>query len=286
MASDHQYQPLDGEERDPADEKSLGVDWSDSTQIIPTHTRSFIIFMSIFLISISANVLLVLDNARLKNASRDWGKTKYSGITFDTQIPFHSYTEFWNPNISREKSDAAWDAIETNPMAVSLHDNYAKDVGLAPSTRFPWDTERSIYYIKGFHDLHCLKFLRKAIMSKHYGENQNFSLHHLFHCLDGLRQNIMCTADDTPMPAPIAHHVGDGQLRRCRDWSKLTAWATRPDQHACHKFDDYREATNTLELFAYCPEGSPYGTVMEAYFAYHGHKDPYEGKAEGHEVVF
>ena len=96
----------------------------------------------------------------------------------------------------------------------------------------------------------------------------------------------MCTADDTPMPAAVAHHVGDGQIRRCRDWNKLMDWATRPDQHACHEFDDYREATNTLELFAHCPKDSPYRPVMEAYFEYHGHKEAYEGTVEGHDIVF
>lgn len=222
-------------------------------------------------------------------------------MKFDTLIPFHAYTEYWNPNISDEVSNAAWDAIDTNPMAISVHDDFARQVGLGPSTRFPWDTERSVYYVKGFHDLHCLvcfqcpdtwrlltiqKLIRKAIVSKHDQTNQTFNLHHLFHCLDGLRQSIMCTADDTPMPAPVAHHVGDGQLRQCRDWNKLTAWATRSDQHACHEFDDYREATNTLELFGHCPEGSPYRPVMEAYFQYHGHKDPYEPKGSEEKIDF
>jgi hypothetical protein len=122
------------------------------------------------------------------------------------------------------------------------------------------------------------KLIRKAIVAKQHGENLTFELDHAFHCLDGLRQDIMCTADDTPMPAKVSGHVGDGQVRQCRDWEKMKQWATRPDQHACYQFDDYREATNTLELFAFCPIGSPYRSVAKAYFEYHGHKDPYEVK--------
>ncbi|KAF9734189.1 hypothetical protein PMIN01_07092 [Paraphaeosphaeria minitans] len=236
--------------------------------------------------SLVVNVLLLIDNIRLRDTSTDSGKTKYSGINFDTTVPFQSFSNYWNPDISDEVTDANWDAIDTNPMAISLHDDFAKQVGLGPSTRFPWDTERSIYYIKGFHDLHCLKLIRKAIVSKHNQDNRTFTLSHLYHCLDGLRQDVMCTADDTPMPALVAHHVGDGQLRRCRDWNKLTAWATRLDQHACHDFDDYREATNTLEVFGNCPQDSPYRPVVEAYFEYHGHKDPYEPKEEDDRVVF
>lgn len=87
------------------------------------------------------------------------------------------------------------------------------------------------------------------------------------------------------MPAPVAHHVGEGQVRQCRDWNKMAAWATRPDQHACYDFDDYRESTNTLELFAFCPQNSPYRSFQEAYFQLHGHKDPYEPKDTAEQVV-
>lgn len=65
-------------------------------------------------------------------------------------------TDFWDPNKTDSEMEAAWDAIDTNAMAVALDDGYAENMGLAPSTKFPWDTERSVYYIKGLHDLHCL----------------------------------------------------------------------------------------------------------------------------------
>ncbi|RYN40286.1 hypothetical protein AA0113_g302 [Alternaria arborescens] len=194
-------------------------------------------------------------------------------------------TEYWHPNASDSDMEAAWDSINTNAMAITLEDGFAKRMSLPPSTRFPWDTERSIYYIKGIHDLHCLKLVRKAIASKHKGDPRPFNLLHIYHCLDGLRQDIMCTADDTPMPAPVAPQGGDDQLRRCRDWDKLISWATRPDQHACYEFDDYREATNTLENFAFCPPESPYRKFQEAYFQYHGHKDAYEQSVDREEIV-
>ena len=79
------------------------------------------------------------------------------------------------------------------------------------------------------------------------------------------------------MPA-LADHIGAGQTRNCRNWGKMTEWATQSDRSACFKLDDYREATNTLEQFAFCPPGSPYQSVQQAYFDYHGHKDPYEVK--------
>jgi len=276
------YQPVCREEEEDLlaqlDVEKDGTAWnSNSTEIVPTNTLSFVVFFSVLLLSLAANILLVMDNAKLRTAQHP-GKTPYAGLTFDTPTPYHAMTEYWHLNASDSAMEAAWDAIETNPLAIALDDSFAKRVELEPSTPFPWDTERSIYYVKGIHDLHCLKLIRKAIVSKHHGRDQIFNLKHIYHCLDGLRQDIMCMADDTPMPAPRQHQLGDGQVRQCRDWNKLLAWATRRDQHACYNFDDYRESTNTLELFAFCPEDSPYRSFQQAYFELHGHKDPYEIK--------
>ncbi|KZM20640.1 uncharacterized protein EKO05_0010958 [Ascochyta rabiei] len=284
------YQPVSADEEADIlrqlEEEKDGIAWNnDSTEIIPTNTRSFVAFMSLLLISLSANVLLVMDNAKLRILTDGMGKTPYSSLTFDTPILYEPISQFWNPNISTHEMDAAWDAIDTSPMAVALHDDFTKKVGLPPSGRFPWDTERSIYYLKGIHDLHCVKFIRKAIVSKHSGDNQSFNLNHINHCLNGLRQDIMCAADDTPMPA-LTGHIGDGQVRKCRDWNKMTRWATQPDRHACYKINDYREATNTLEQFAFCPPNSPYQPIQQAYFDYHGHKDPYELKDEEEVIAF
>ena len=63
------YQPVcrDEEEHiltEPEDKD--GVSWnSNSTEIIPTNTRSFVAYLSLLLLSLSANVLLVMDNAKL-----------------------------------------------------------------------------------------------------------------------------------------------------------------------------------------------------------------------------
>lgn len=164
------YRPLHQDEAPSADFKSLGV--IEGSGSVRKHRRAVYVGVATLLMSLAVNVMLVIVNGRLQRSCDDRGKTKYSesramtshiydlispgGITFDTDVPFRTHTEYWSPNISDAVANAAWDAIDTNPMAVSLHDDYAKQVGLGPSTRFPWDTERSIYYVKGIHDLHCL----------------------------------------------------------------------------------------------------------------------------------
>jgi hypothetical protein len=159
MEGPPRYQPLsrDDEEDVLAQlEKRDGTAWNaDDTEIIPTNTRSFIFYMSIILLSLSANVLLVMDNARLRIV-RDSIKTKFSGLTFTSPTPYHSVSEYWSPNSTDVEMEAAWDAIDTGPMAVALHDEYVRRISLPPTTPFPWDTERNVYYLKGLHDLHCL----------------------------------------------------------------------------------------------------------------------------------
>lgn len=79
-----------------------------------------------------------------------------ANLEFNMPSPYHAMTKYWNRSSTDREMETAWEAIDTNYMAVTLDDTFAEGLGLPMSTRFPWDTERSIYYIKGVHDLHCL----------------------------------------------------------------------------------------------------------------------------------
>jgi hypothetical protein len=41
-------------------------------------------------------------------------------------------------------------------MVVALSDDFANALGLPRSERFPWDHRKGRYFIKVFHQLHCL----------------------------------------------------------------------------------------------------------------------------------
>lgn len=101
---------------------------------------------------------------------------------------------------------------------------------------------------------------------------------HVGHCLDSLRQDIMCVGDDTPMPSLKPRHgTGDGQMMQCKDLNKVAAWAKEPERDACYRhIDDYHGIAHAMERFAYCAEDSPYYSTMKAYFDYQGHEDPFE----------
>ena len=99
---------------------------------------------------------------------------------------------------------------------------------------------------------------------------------HLQHCLDTLRQDIMCHADDTPLYGRLDTNHGHGQVVQCRDWNKLIAWSQDLERNACyHQISDYREVIHGIEKYAFCPPGSPYGKAAEDYFKKWGHKELY-----------
>lgn len=53
-------------------------------------------------------------------------------------------------------SNAAWDAIEYYHGTVALEHDYAASKGLPRSQNFPWDDTKGIYFLNGFHNLHCV----------------------------------------------------------------------------------------------------------------------------------
>lgn len=122
------------------------------------------------------------------------------------------------------------------------------------------------------------KIIRSTIKTYEAGKKPPGSPSHLYHCLNTLRQDLMCKADDTVMEsANVPHMIGDNQAMQCRDWDKLVAWARAPERHSCyHIFDDDRSVAHTLEEYAFCPEDSPWYSTMKAYFDEHGHQPLYD----------
>jgi hypothetical protein len=75
--------------------------------------------------------------------------------------------------------------------------------------------------------------LRRAYYSNSSGgEDFDFGhdrAHHVGHCLEYLRQSIMCSADSALEPAENAKRgfLGWGFARQCRDYRELMAWADK-----------------------------------------------------------
>lgn len=91
--------------------------------------------------------------------------------------------------------------------------------------------------IEVFHQLHCLNLLRQANHKSHYaplgGDTaaEPEDLHgHLDHCIDALRQFVMCQSDTNVFPFRFPFNDGDpwpdySSPRVCRNFQKVRQWA-------------------------------------------------------------
>ncbi|KAF1978171.1 hypothetical protein BU23DRAFT_577611 [Bimuria novae-zelandiae CBS 107.79] len=96
----------------------------------------------------------------------------------------------------------------------------------------PDDPGYYVVTIDVFHELHCLNMMRKRIFwNSTQGEMPDmYSLHHMDHCIDSLRQSLMCSSDITPIPYawyPKYNQVlpTTGVPHTCRDFDAIREWA-------------------------------------------------------------
>lgn len=98
---------------------------------------------------------------------------------------------------------------------------------------------------------------------------QTRNFRHIIHCLDSLRQDVMCNADDTPRVTTndSIPETGHGQYRQCRSWDELSAWAKQ--YPACYRYINETQTPQEfpqIQRFVWCPEGSPYRAEVEKLF--------------------
>lgn len=171
-----------------------------------------------------------------------------------------------------------WDGINFDAGMIYISSEYADSMELLPSQSFPWDPNLKIYLLNGYHNLHCLvrfadsayrevvflnnpsqQSIQKSLADLDAGRPPTYPMVHVMHCLDTLRDDVLCHADDTPRytTATPEAESGMGQLRRCRNWSKLEAWAEH-FSGCWHYIDVHYDQRNELERWRFCEPGSPY----------------------------
>lgn len=77
--------------------------------------------------------------------------------------------------------------------------------------------ERRIFGLSLFHQMHCLVHIRRAIFARQPSN-------HAHHCLNFLRQAILCEADSTlepVVPSLGQRSVSTKTPRTCKDWEKV-----------------------------------------------------------------
>ena len=91
-------------------------------------------------------------NPGLRNL--DFEKSLYAGLKRDVPIPYRDDTIFSPHN--RTLSDAAWDSWVVDPGIVALPHDWVKAKMLPRAQKWPWDDDKGVYLLNGYHNLHCL----------------------------------------------------------------------------------------------------------------------------------
>ncbi|KAF2188340.1 hypothetical protein K469DRAFT_661066 [Zopfia rhizophila CBS 207.26] len=193
--------------------------------------------------------------------------TEFAGLTYDRMLPWEDRTQYNTGNYSEQ--DLLWGELRADSGIIALTKSYAAEHGLHRGSPFPWDSEKEIYLINGFHSIHCLSQLYLALKEYREGLPQSRPFEHSVHCLDWLRGDIMCRADDTPLYTTTSRHAdsGFGQFRKCKDWNKLVSWA---EEHtACYRNGHFvveDKLESQVGRFKFCPKDSPYLDKIRRYY--------------------
>jgi len=180
-------------------------------------------------------------------------RSSYAGLLNDVPVPFQWTSEY--SDVDNPRLDELWqfDGMFDYGM-IALMENEVDSMSLLPSEQaFPWDPEnKRLYHLNGHHGLHCLRLIYTSISSYRASTPQKTPFPHIMHCLDNLRQDIICAADDSPRYLTNnGSHSGESQVRFCRDFSKLNDWAKERD--ACFRQQhDLADVMAPIDKFKYC----------------------------------
>ncbi|EPE29319.1 hypothetical protein GLAREA_00479 [Glarea lozoyensis ATCC 20868] len=228
--------------------------------------RMWTFFLGALILSIVANLIQVSQYRKMK--------IKCAELRRSTKLTFQGNTEYSSANETR--ADGLWDDISTGIGAITLTKQFAESHGLLDASPFPWANNQGVYFVQGFHEMHCLKTIRKSLAQHTHNIPQSRSASHIAHCFDVLRQSILCAVNDTPMPVIAGRVTGDGQVMKCRNWKQLEEWVSEPERSACYRFvDEYREVPingSLIERYAFCGNDSLYFDTMKRFFEMWGHQ--------------
>ncbi|KAF9522396.1 hypothetical protein CPB83DRAFT_777148, partial [Crepidotus variabilis] len=140
---------------------------------------------------------------------------------------------------SAPERDKAWEDLYSFGISRIPKSSAAKLVN--KTIPIPGDTDHYIIGLDVFHQLHCINMLRLRVFSPTVPDTNDAleGTDHLSHCIEWLRQSVMCSVDITPIPwrwdfkDKIAKPTADIQ-HTCRNFDKVKDWAK---ENHLEKFD-------------------------------------------------
>lgn len=110
-------------------------------------------------------------------------------------------------------------------VSVSRSDREAH--GLPETFPDPDTPGNGLYFMAGYHNLHCLAKIRTSVFQSQTQMNQSEPWAHIVHCIDQIRQTIMCNIDTTLVPMISHKEFKDGHYHVCKDYRDVFEWASQ-----------------------------------------------------------
>ncbi|OAL48590.1 hypothetical protein IQ07DRAFT_601210 [Pyrenochaeta sp. DS3sAY3a] len=180
-------------------------------------------------------VLLILLLALLvSNGAWTWtylSRSSTQSTVSGSQRPTRLRSHHWDTPYSSDNktiTNKLWkDLFPDGQGLITLPNTAAAAQHLPASVSHNGNTSASVYFVAAYHQIHCLTVIRAALYHFSEGVEQTVPLPHVLHCLDSLRQDVLCHADDELLYTEDGKVFGDGQVRECRDMAALREWTER-----------------------------------------------------------
>ncbi|XMA08228.1 hypothetical protein WAI453_001019 [Rhynchosporium graminicola] len=186
----------------------------------------------IFLILLGTSALTLLPKWRPMRNGR-WDPQSMLPTIPTVSLAFHMTKKYGTYD---EEGNRAWDElVPVKHGLFALADPYRYD--LQPGHEDKNDENVAWFGVAVFHQLHCLRALRDTVRQLKTGQPARDwgGPDHLEHCLDYIRQGLMCSADTTiEWPVFVKNEsgkdgpiTGEGIEHQCRDWNAVRAFGMR-----------------------------------------------------------
>ena len=86
-----------------------------------------------------------------------------AGLSRDRPIPWTHHTPYTGAEDNQTEADALWDKISVGVGTVALTNSYTRSKALPEAQTFPWDDDKGLYLLNGYHNLHCLVRCQKPL---------------------------------------------------------------------------------------------------------------------------
>lgn len=125
------------------------------SQAIPASKLPIRALIAVAILSCVGNLLWAFQSLQ-GFPSHDVGRERslYAGLERDVPTPYRDDTIFGSHN--RSLADAAWSSWVVDPGIVALPHDWVRGRMLPQAQNWPWDKDKGIYLLNGFHNLHCL----------------------------------------------------------------------------------------------------------------------------------